>query len=397
MNEEKNRILRNAGLLTEVEVKFHIDVPPEITTINNAFKKHGKKMYLVGGCVRDAVVGVKPKDFDISTSVRPEEVQKILSDSGIKNIPIGEAFAVISAIVNGEEFEIATFREDDYSDGDGRRPTSIRFTDMNGDAKRRDATLNALYYDIDEGKIIDLVGGLEDLKNKKIKPVGSPFERIEEDKLRSLRYIRFSNRFDSKLDEDTIKAIKHFKDLPGVSNERIRDEFLKGIISAKDPKRFLNNYKEFGLFNRIFPSVSLDHRYESGQKDPILVLAKLLSPNNEKDVEKALVNFKAHKPEKDQIKFLHAFENRFKDFEKITFIPSVDGAWLDGLSKHRDLNNINDKVVEWAKINGIDANLTSKFLQYKPKYSAKDFPDLEGKELGQTIKTKNAEVFVNSL
>src|ERR1035437_5081483 len=131
---EKNRMLHNAGLLQEVELKFKIELPPNIAILHNAFKVAGKKLYVVGGAVRDAVLGKKPKDFDVATDAKPDEVMILLSNAGIKSIPKGESFGVVSAIMgpdgNREEYEIATFREESYEGGDGRRPTSVSYSDL---------------------------------------------------------------------------------------------------------------------------------------------------------------------------------------------------------------------------------------------------------------------------
>jgi len=378
-------------------MKFKISLPDAINKIYEAFKINNKKLYVVGGSVRDALLDMVPKDFDLATDATPEEVENILKNSNIKSFPKGESFGVISAMIEGEEYEIATFREESYEGGDGRRPTSVKFSDIIGDVKRRDLTLNALYYDIKEEKIIDLVGGIDDIKNKRIKPVGSSFDRFREDKLRVLRAIRFSNRFGSDLDSETQKAIHEFKELEGVSNERIRDEFLKGLKSSVNPEKFLSDYKNFFLFKRMFGNLKLDFNFIPEEKDPIIVISKMLLHNNPEDVFKSLTNLTASSTEKDNIKFLHNLYKRFVDFDKNSFFPETDGIWIDGLAKQRDINNINDKVKTWSKINKLDQNIVNIFLIYKPQYSAKDFPEITGVCLGKAIKAKNAEYFFNSL
>lgn len=192
----KNNIIRNmflSGIINESqEMSFTIDLPKEIQILNNAFKQSGYKLYIVGGAVRDVLLRKVPKDYDFTTAAKPEEVVNILNNYEIYNFPKGEAFGVVSAVINGEEFEIATFRSDETK---GRHPEVKIGVSIENDAARRDLRINALYYDIENSKIIDLVGGLDDLKNGVIQMVGNPQDRFEEDPLRILRFFRFFNRF----------------------------------------------------------------------------------------------------------------------------------------------------------------------------------------------------------
>jgi len=395
-----SRQLKLAGLLTEVEIKFSINLPLEIETIHSAFKRAGYKIWIVGGAVRDALLNKTPKDFDIVTDAEPKVVMALLKKSGIKSVPIGEQFGVVAAVINGEMFEIATFRsEKGYSDG--RRPDKVTFTDMSSDALRRDLTVNSLYYDIDKKIIIDLVGGIEDLKNKKIKTVGNPMQRFEEDRLRVLRVLRFSHRLGSKLDEDTIKAILNFKDLPGVSAERIRAEFLSGLKSAINPEEYLKDYQRLKLFPRVFPGSIINTNFIRGLRDPILVIANMLSLNL---IEKALSTlklFKAQKKEIPNIKFLLEIKNKFENFSKVDFNLLNDGKWLLALKKSLNETNSNlseEQIIEWSKINKINIELIKKFINFQPFFTAKDFPELPpSKELGDKLTIENAKIFINSL
>ena len=398
---EKDRILKNAGMLQENEMNFHIDIPEEIKIINDAFIKNGKKIFLVGGCVRDSLLGIKPKDWDITTELMPKEVKEILDNSNIYNFPKGEAFNVISAVVNNQEFEIATFRSESYENGDGRRPTSVGKADIRLDAQRRDLKINALYYDLKEGKVLDFTGGLEDLKNKRVSTVGNPIDRFDEDKLRVLRFIRFSNRFGSQLDAETIKAINHFKDLSGVSNERIRAEFLSGLKSSIYPEKFLDDYRNFGFFNRMFPNLKFNFKFIKDLKDPILALSNLLINNNIKDVIKALTKFTASGEEKNNIEFLISLDLFFNGFDKLTFVPEIDGKKLFNLilvRKTKNSNLTNEQILKWTEIRNINNNLIKNFLNYEPKFKAVDFPNLtQGKELGDAITKINAEDFLKKI
>lgn len=186
--------------------------------------------------------------------------------------------------------------------GKGRRPDAVEFTTIEEDVKRRDLTINALFYDIDTCEIVDLVGGVNDLKNGRIKTVGSPEERFDEDRLRILRAIRFAARFGSELNEDVDIALKKDCSLQGISAERIRDEFLKGVKSAKSVKNFLTLLNEYSLFQWIFGSLSLDEFIE--ERDTVVLLSFLLKNNSIETVRKILFENKYSAEEIKQIVFL---------------------------------------------------------------------------------------------
>ena len=211
--------------LESVEKKYHrvkqdIDLPEDILAIQSEFKKNGYKLYLVGGAVRDAISGIKPKDYDLATDALPDEVERILSPK-YKMLPIGEKFGIWLVVTPADEYEIATFREDV---GQGRRPDSVKFTTIENDVKRRDLTINALFYDIETGEIVDLVGGINDLKTGVVRAVGDPTERFNEDRLRILRAIRFAGITGSELDKSIHDSLTKDASLEGISKERIRDE-----------------------------------------------------------------------------------------------------------------------------------------------------------------------------
>ena len=167
------------------EAKLKLNIPSDIKKLHKLFKKNGKQLYVVGGAVRDAILGKSPKDFDLTTDAKPDEVEEIAKKGGLSSHPVGKPFGVVLV----DNHEIATFRKDI---GKGRRPDAVDFTDIKGDVKRRDLTINALFYDMGRGEIVDLVGGIADLKKKKIRTVGVPEQRFDEDPLRKLRAVRFA-------------------------------------------------------------------------------------------------------------------------------------------------------------------------------------------------------------
>lgn len=276
----------NEGLLMEQRIKHIINIPKDILAIKDVFKKNGYKLYVVGGAVRDALLGKTPKDFDLATDALPDNVEQIMNKAGFRTLPTGKAFGVINVFTEQGEYEIATFREDSQT-GDGRRPDSVSFTNIENDVKRRDLTINALFYDIDTQEVVDLVGGVNDLKNGVVRTVGDPEERFNEDKLRILRAIRFAARFGSGLESTVDAALRKDASLEGISGERIRDEFLKGIVSAKSVVQFLGLIDKYKLFDWIFKGLKVsDIRVED--KDTILTIAFLLKDNDPSILNKQL-------------------------------------------------------------------------------------------------------------
>ena len=193
-------------------------------------QKAGHQTVLVGGAVRDALLGQTPKDFDIASSATPDELLKLFPYAHA----VGKSFGVVwIPFQEGAGVEIATFRKDGVYK-DGRHPSSVEFCTLEQDVLRRDFTVNALYYDIKTQKVIDEVGGVEDLKNKLIQTVGEPDRRFEEDHLRVLRAIRFAVTFDFKIEENTLSSLKKWLlKLDKISKERILDELNKTFVHGK--------------------------------------------------------------------------------------------------------------------------------------------------------------------
>ncbi len=188
---------------------------------------HGYQTYFAGGCVRDLILGVPPKDLDIATAATPTQVKALFP----RTIDVGENFGVTRVVENGQDIEVAAFRTDgDYKDG--RHPEAVTFSSPQHDAERRDFTVNALFLDPSKGQVLDYVGGLEDLKKKVIKTVGVADERFREDHLRILRALRFAAQLGFKIDPQTFAAVQNKKEsLKSVSGERVRDEILKLLKS----------------------------------------------------------------------------------------------------------------------------------------------------------------------
>lgn len=188
----------------------------------------GHVAYFAGGCVRDLLLGLTPKDFDVATDAPPDVVRKLFPNTQA----VGAAFGVILVRQRKSTIEVATFRTDGaYTDG--RRPDSVRFTTAEEDAQRRDFTINGLFLDPIENRIIDYVGGQIDLKARVIRAIGDPAKRFEEDYLRMLRAVRFAARLDFEIEETTYKAIElHASAITRISPERIADELRRMLTPA---------------------------------------------------------------------------------------------------------------------------------------------------------------------
>lgn len=182
--------------------------------------------YLAGGCVRDLLLGYEPKDFDVATDARPEQIQAYFR----KTASVGAAFGVILVRDFGETIEVATFRSDGaYSDA--RRPDSIEYSSPELDAQRRDFTINALFLDPEGDRVIDFVDGQKDVEARVLRAVGDPDLRLQEDHLRALRAIRFAAKYELRIDERTRDAIRrHALELRGVSIERIGEEMRRMLV-----------------------------------------------------------------------------------------------------------------------------------------------------------------------
>ena len=194
----------------------------------------GHQALWAGGCVRDQLLDLTPKDYDVATAATPDQVRDVFGHK--RTLPIGASFGVITVLgpKTADPIEVATFRRDGgYSDG--RRPDTVEFTDAREDALRRDFTINGMFYDPATDQVIDFVGGQDDLKAKQIRAIGMADQRIEEDKLRMLRGVRFAAKYQFELESKTLAAIQQrASEISVVSNERIGTEMQKMLT---DPNR----------------------------------------------------------------------------------------------------------------------------------------------------------------
>ena len=236
------------------------------TMIVQTLRQHGFQAYLVGGCVRDLLLGREPKDYDVATKATPEQVMAIFSET----YAVGAQFGVVLVPVpeqpelgNGElissksrTVEVATFRSDlGYSDG--RHPDEVHFSaDPREDVARRDFTINGMMLDPVSGEVLDFVGGRKDLDAKIIRAIGDPERRFQEDKLRMLRAVRFAARFGYTIEPATFSAIEKLAhEIHVVSRERVRDELTRMLTEGQAGRAFLL-LDESGLLEQVLPEIS---------------------------------------------------------------------------------------------------------------------------------------------
>jgi len=212
----------------------------------------GHQAYLVGGCVRDLLLGMHPKDYDVSTDARPDRIMDLFPNSG----RVGAHFGVILVRDTFHQVEVATFRSDQEYE-DGRRPTGVHFErDPRADVLRRDFTINGLMMDPDSGEVLDYVDGQRDLNEGLIRAIGDPDERFQEDHLRLLRAIRFAARLNFEIEPATLEAIRRQHAAIGkISAERVRDELVR-ILTEGGARRGFEMLDQTGLLGDILPEVA---------------------------------------------------------------------------------------------------------------------------------------------
>jgi tRNA nucleotidyltransferase/poly(A) polymerase len=213
-------------------------------------RERGHLAYFAGGCVRDIVRGETPKDFDIATDANPEAVQKLFPHT----YAVGAHFGVILVVENGFQFEVATFRADDVY-VDGRRPSAVHFSSPEEDARRRDFTINGMFYDPVAEKVIDFVGGRADIQAKLVRAIGDPGQRFAEDRLRMLRAVRFATVLDYKIDRETWDALlANVVSINEISAERIREELVRMLLSSNRTRGW-DLLDSSGLMRAILPEI----------------------------------------------------------------------------------------------------------------------------------------------
>lgn len=248
-----------------MENKNFVFVPDNVKLIHNVLCHKNYECHLVGGCVRDALLGEVPHDYDLCTNANPDAVQELLKETGIRSSCVGIQYGTVVALLNQDQYEITTYRtESEYLDG--RHPNKVDFTkNINDDLARRDFTINAMAFDLDRNTIVDPYCGMEDLKNRIIRMVGDPNERIKEDPLRILRGLRFAIRYGFSIDDKTKEAFlnnKHF--LSFVAKERVTNEFKKMFSYNKPITSVFLEYAP--IIFELIPELRPCYKFEQNNK-----------------------------------------------------------------------------------------------------------------------------------
>lgn len=337
-----------------------MQIPDNAKKIINALSEKGFDSYVVGGCVRDFLLGKPVSDTDIATSALPKETEEILNSKHIKVVETGIKHGTVTAVIDKTPYEITTFRTDgDYKDS--RRPESVEFVrDIKEDLKRRDFTVNAMAYSENAG-LIDLFGGREDLENRIIRAVGDPDKRFKEDALRIMRALRFSSVLGFRIEENTKKALFDNRFLLNhIASERIFTELLK-LLSGKNVLQVLDEYRDiiaviipelkasfecaqntpwhsFPVYEHIIRSV------DYAPDDPVIRLTMLLhdigKPSVKKTDENGRDHFKTHAAAGEKIAetVLRRLKVSNEIYSKVTTL----------IQYHQSVENVNDiKIKRW--------------------------------------------------
>jgi poly(A) polymerase len=237
-------------ILPEMSPQRHSTFEDAVEVVR-ILRRGGYEAYLAGGCVRDRLLGRAPKDHDVATAARPEQIRTLFK----RTIPVGEAFGVILVLQGESAVETATFRKDSGS-ADGRHPESVEYSNAKEDVLRRDFTVNGLLYDPIEDRVLDYVGGREDLTARTIRAIGEPVRRMREDYLRLLRAVRFATALDFRIDEATSEAIRQeAQGIERISRERVCDELTR-LLTAPRRAEGLRQLRDLGLLSLLLPEVS---------------------------------------------------------------------------------------------------------------------------------------------
>jgi tRNA nucleotidyltransferase (CCA-adding enzyme) len=225
----------------------------------NTFNKNGFECYLIGGCVRDLILGYEIYDFDFTTNAKPEQVMKLFR----RVIPVGIKHGTVTVLIKNMDFEVTTYRADGKY-VDGRRPERVHYADsLEEDVMRRDFTINGLAYDFKNDEVIDHVNGIEDLNKGIIRTIGDPIERFSEDGLRTYRACRFAAKLGFLIEEKTFEAIRDTLNISAmISAERIKDELMK-LLNTGLPSIGFEYMRKSGLLKLFLPE--LDICYEIDQ------------------------------------------------------------------------------------------------------------------------------------
>ena len=390
------KIKRYGQFVNENKISVEIPLPNDIIEISNAYIKAGKDIFLVGGAVRDFVKEVNPKDYDLVTNALPNESKEILKDFKVSDEQ-GKNFGVLRVYTKDEPegYEVASYRRDISggrdTKGDDQKVEMGGDVTIKDDCNRRDLTMNALFYDIKNKQIVDLVGGVEDIKKGIVRAVGNASQRFIEDRLRILRIFRFAARTGGKIDDKTSEAIikdnrlRNIGPKDDVSQERIWEEMKKAAKQAKNYSEYLNFFNEFDMWSEVFPGAVINTKIEESDSF-ITYIANLFKFDNISDLEKRMV-----------IEYKIEYDIASKVVFLINLLKLTPESAFDLYKQKIKCHCSTDLIVGWLDLNSIHDKIFIRFIDYVPSVSAEELmkQGFKGKALGDEIKRLEIEKFKN--
>ncbi len=385
------------------------------TSIIRRLRTEGFAAYLVGGCVRDMLMGRAPKDYDVTTNATPDQVLHFFPDA----LTVGAQFGVVIVPHEAGNIEVATFRKDGIY-ADGRHPTEVHYSQTaQEDVQRRDFTINGLLYDPLNDQVLDYVGGQADIRSRRLRTIGDPYARLSEDRLRMLRAVRFSARFGFKLEPKLLAAIRELAPQIGsVSAERKRDEIVK-ILTEGPARAGFELLDESGLLAEVLPEIK---RMQGVQQPPefhpegdvwihtLMMLEGLQHPTptlalgvllhdvgkpptfairerirfdghveaGAKMAEDICARFRISTRETERILELVRHHMRFKDFPQMKRSTQLRFLRMEGFEEHLELHRLDCMA---SNRNLANYEMARKMLEETPKEEIKPAPLLRGEDL----------------
>ena len=387
-------MLKYKEFILENKINTEIPIPNDIVEISNAYIKAGKDIFLVGGSVRDFIQGKQPKDYDLVTNALPNESKEILKGFNVSDEQ-GKNFGVLRVYTKDEPegYEIASYRKDISggrdTKGSDKKVEMGKSVTIVDDCNRRDLTMNALFYDIKNKQIIDLVGGIDDIRNNIVRAVGDANQRFIEDRLRILRIFRFASRSGGVIENKTQYSIKKDNRLKGVgpkddvSQERIWEEMKKSWRQAKSYKHYLEFFNEYNMWNEVFPNAIINKDIVEC-KELVTYVANLFKSDNKPDLEKRMV-----------MDYKIEYDTACKAVFLINLLNLNSDNVFELYKQRMKCHCRESSIIDWLKINNISDKIFTKFLLYKPSVSAEELMSkgFKGKSLGDEIKRLEIEEF----
>jgi tRNA nucleotidyltransferase/poly(A) polymerase len=384
--------------VNENKISTEIPLPNDIIEISNAYIDADKDIFLVGGAVRDFIQGIEPKDYDLVTNALPNESKEILKGFNVSDEQ-GKNFGVLRVFTKDEPtgYEIASYRRDISggrdTKGDDQKVEMGGDVTIEDDCNRRDLTMNALFYDIKNKQIVDLVGGVEDIKNGIVRAVGDAGQRFIEDRLRICRIFRFAARTGGEIDSKTAQAIRNDNRLKGVgpkddvSQERIWEEIKKAFKQAKSFKHYLEFFNEFDMWEEVFPGSKINTDIDECEELTSYVANLFKLENTSRLEQKMILEYKIESDIATKVVFL------------IDLLQLTVETAFDLYKKKIRCHVTNHQIIDWLDTNGIHKSIFIRFIDYVPTVSAEDLmaKGFKGRELGIKIKEIEIEKFKETL